>query len=926
MGEEKIDFAKLEKKWQDRWEKAKIFEAKEDLKKKKYYVLEMFPYPSGAGLHVGHAFNFVIGDVFARFKLMNGFNVIHPMGFDSLGLPAENAAIKDKKHPKDYTDASIKNFIKQQRTLGLTYDWTRQVNTADSSYYKWDQWIFLKMFEKGLVYQKEAAVNWCPKCDTILANEQVEGGRCWRHGDTEVEIKQMKQWFIKITDYADRLLEGHRNLKWPEKTIAMQKNWIGKSFGTEIDFEINDEKWPIFTTRPDTIFGVTFMVVSSQHKKLWDLVTPKQKKEVEKFLKKLKSVSEKELADMEKEGVFTGSYAINPANGKKVPVYAGNFVVADYGAGMVMAVPAHDQRDFEFAKKYKIPIRQVIAPKKVSYMIIEKSLPREVFSKINSYGEVVIEKTDKDWGEFARVYLDSRKEKELIEFLEKNLLSKSKDGGAWYADSVGTSNIIVFPKKHFIISEENEYKKYFEYGIKLGIPQEQLNHEVRAWTESGKLLNSKEFDGIDNEEAKKKITEWLITKKLARKTVNYKLRDWSVARQRYWGTPIPLIHCSKCGIVPVPEKDLPVELPKEVKFGEGNPLLTNEKWLKVKCPKCNGKAIREANTMDTFVNSSWYFLRYCDPKNDKEIFSKEKAKYWMPVDLYIGGAEHACMHLIYCRFYTMFLHDIGLVDFDEPAPRLFHQGMINDANGEKMSKSKGNVVEPLETMAKYGVDTTRFFVMSEASPDKGFNWSDAAIQGALRIINKIMLIPQAIGFGKDSQEFLFKLNNSIKNITAQIETIDYRKVSIELRELFDLISKQSEISKESFGKALKLLSPFCPHIAEELWEKIGNNKTGKDFISIADWPKYEEIKQKVIKEDLNEKIINNIKPIIEKFPDKKNVYLYVMPFEVDRVDAKKISKAIGKMVDVWPVNDSKKYDPEGRAKKALPGKPGVYFE
>lgn len=809
--EQKIDFAKIEKKWQDKWEAAKVFEATEDPKKKKYYVLEMFPYPSATGLHMGHTFNFTIGDVAARFKRMQGFNVLHPMGFDSLGLPAENAAIKAGEHPEDYTNNSIKNFTKQQRTLGLTYAWERQVNTADPSYYKWDQWIFLKMFEKGLVYEKEAAVNWCSKCNTILANEQVQNGKCWRHEDTEVEIKQMKQWFLKITDYADRLLEGHKTLNWPEKTIAMQKNWIGKSYGTEINFEINGKVWPVFTTRPDTIFGVTFVVISAQHTILNELVTKEQKQEVEKFLKELRSVSEKELAEMEKEGVFTGSYAINPATKEKVPVYAGNFVVADYGAGMVMAVPAHDQRDFEFAKKYGIEIKQVID------------------------GKIT---------------------------------------------------------------------------------------ESRAWTEAGKLINSKEFDGISNEEAKKKISDWLISQNKAKRVVNYKLRDWSVARQRYWGTPIPLIHCEKCGIVPVPEKDLPVKLPKEVKFGVGNPLLTNEKWLNVECPKCKGKARREANTMDTFVNSSWYFLRYCDPHNDKEIFAKEKAKYWMPVDLYVGGAEHACMHLIYSRFYTMFLHDIGLIDFEEPAPRLFHQGMINGADGEKMSKSKGNGVEPLETMATYGVDATRFFMLSEASPDKGFNWSDKGIQGSTRIINKIWKVANEIKFGKDSEEFLVKLNATIKNVTEQIEKIDYRKSTIEIRELFDVISKEKEISKESFEKAIKLIAPFCPHIAEEIWEKLGN----KGFISSAEWPKYEEIKKSAKQEDLNEKIASQLKPIVEKYADKKNIYLYVMPFEIKQVDSDKIGEAIGKTVKIFAVNDSDKYDPENKAKKALPGKPSIFVE
>lgn len=816
--DKKIDFAKIEKKWQDKWEKDKVFEVTENPKKKKFYVLEMFPYPSGEGIHMGHAFNYTIGDVYSRFKLMQGFNVLHPMGFDALGLPAENAAIKAKTNPEDYTNKAIKNFIKQQKTLGLTYDWSRQVNTADPNYYMWDQWIFLKMFEKGLVYEKEAPVNWCPKCNTILANEQVQGGKCWRHEDTDVEVKNVRQLFLKITDYADRLLEGHKNLKWPEKTIAMQKNWIGKSFGTEVDFEVNGKKWPIFTTRVDTIFGVTFMVVAAQHPKLNELVTKEQKKQVDAFLKKLKSVSEKDLAEMEKEGVFTGSYAINPATGKKIPIWAANFVIADYGSGMVMA-DAHDQRDLEFAHKYKINL-------------IETILPED---------------------------------------------GKSTDP----------------------------------------------NKSSRAFTDYGILVNSGEFSGLKSKEAIEKISAWLEKQKKARKVVNFKLRDWSVARQRYWGTPIPLVHCDKCGLVPIPEKDLPVKLPKEVKFGEGNPLLTNKEWLDVKCPKCKGEAQREANTMDTFVNSSWYFFRYCDPQNKKEIFSKEKAKYWMPVDLYIGGAEHACMHLIYCRFYTMFLKDLGLINFEEPAPRLFHQGMINDQNGERMSKSKGNVVEPLTTMEKYGVDTTRFFLMSEASPDKGFNWTDTGIQGSLRIINKIWNISENIKFGKDSEELLIKLNKTIKNITEQIETIDYRKSTIELRELFDVISKQKEISKESFGKALKILSPFCPHIAEELWEKLGN----KGFISMAEWPKAEESKEKKSKEDLNEKIIFQVSETIEKIsPDAKEVIIYVMPFEINSVNKEKIAKALGKKVEIFAVNDPKKVDPKGLSRKSLPGKPAVYLE
>jgi leucyl-tRNA synthetase len=575
------------------------------------------------------------------------------------------------------------------------------VSTADPDYYKWDQWIFLKMFEKGLAYQKESAVNWCPSCKTVLANEQAQNGTCDRC-ETKVEIKHLKQWFLKITDYADRLLEGHKKLDWPQRTIAMQKNWIGKSHGTEIEFEINGKSWPIFTTRPDTIFGVTFMVVSAQHQDLMGLVTKEQKQEVETFLKKLKSVSEKELENLEKEGVFTGSYAINPADGEKVPVYAGNFVVADYAGGMVMAVPAHDQRDFEFAKKYKIDIKQVI---------------------------------------------------------------------------------------------EGELTK------------------TRAYSEGGNLVNSQDFNGLDNQEAKKKITDWLIKEKKARRVINYKLRDWGISRQRYWGTPIPIIYCKKCGSIPVPEKELPVKLPKEVKFGEGNPLETNENWIKTKCPKCGGEARRETDTMDTFVNSSWYFLRYCDPHNNTEIFDKKKVKEWLPVGLYIGGAEHACMHLIYSRFYTMFLKDLGLINFEEFAPRLFHQGMVNAEGGEKMSKSKGNVVLPETVSEKYGIDTARYFLASLASPDKNIDWSDKGISGSLRFVKKIFNTYETIKKGKDSEEMIRKLNNSTNNVSKQIENLEYRKASIELKELFDLISKQKEVSKQTLENSLKLLSPFCPHIA-----------------------------------------------------------------------------------------------------------------
>jgi leucyl-tRNA synthetase len=977
---DEINFAEIEKKWQDKWEKEKTFEVSENSNKEKFYVLEMFPYPSGSGLHMGHAWNYTIGDILARFKIMQGFNVLHPMGYDALGLPAENAAIQAGTHPEDYTNESIINFTKQFKSIGLSYDWSRMVNTASPEYYKWDQWIFLKMFEKGLAYQKESAVNWCPKCNTVLANEQVRDGKCWRHEDTSVKIKHLKQWFLKITDYADELYENLDNMDWPERTRAMQKNWIGKSHGTEIDFEINGETWPIFTTRPDTIFGVTFMVVSAQHTRLDELVTKEQRKEVDKFLKKLKSVSEKDVGDLEKEGVFTGSYATNPANGEKVPIYAGNFVVADYGAGMVMAVPAHDRRDYEFAKKYKIEIKQVIeAPEgntnkvytdKYGVLInsgdIEKNKKllnalkkiKEVSDKVNIdfwllgglacgfyYGKIyrkfgdldLIVKGKKDYIKFCKLLENNGyvkvSEKKLTENLV-NSIYKNKEGieidiGP-NIEEFGLNNkdfeeqekelggvICKVLSKRFLL----ELKKYL-YN-KRGYEKDKL--DLDALNDKDVRIEVIDFNGLKSKDAIVKITEWLTQKGRARSVVNFRLRDWGVSRQRYWGTPIPIIHCDKCGAVPVPEKDLPIALPKDVKFGDGNPLETNDKWLNVKCPKCGGNSKRESDTMDTFVNSSWYFLRFCDPNNNEEIFDKEKAKYWSPVDTYIGGAEHTCMHLIYSRFYVKFLRDLGLINFDEPAKKLFHQGMLSGEGGVKMSKSKPETcILPEVVSDKYGIDTARFFLSGLASPDKNIDWSEKGINGSVRFLKRIIELFEK-DVKKDSPEISSLLNETIRDVTVQLDTFEYRPATIRLKELFDLLVKEGGASKKTLESALKMLSPFCPHITEELWEKMGNKK----FISLADWPKTNE--SKILKKgnniDLNSKIILDIKEIISKVKnDVKNVYLYVMPFELEKIDNKKISKDIGKDVKVFSVNDSEKYDPENKSKRAKPGKVSVYLE
>jgi leucyl-tRNA synthetase len=722
------ELTSLHTKWQQAWEDEKLFEVVEDSKKKKYYLLEMFPYPSGSGLHMGHALNYTIGDIYARYKIMTGYNVMHPMGYDALGLPAENAAIKENTHPEEYTKNSIQNFIKQQKSLGITYDWSRLVNTSSPEFYKWDQWIFLKMYEKGLAYKKESPVNWCPKCNTVLANEQVHNGTCWRHEDTKVEVKNLSQWFFKITEYADELNDMSQLDDWPDLIKKLQTNWIGKSYGSEVVFTINNEAWPVFTTRPDTLMGVTFVVVSAQHSKLMSIVTDEKRNEVQKFVEEQSSVSEEDIDQLEKKGVFTGAYATHPITGEQVPVWAGNFVLAHYGSGMVMAVPGHDQRDYDFAKKYDIPIKQVI---------------------------------------------------------------QTKEG---------------------------------------------VSIEKEAFTGKGHLINSGEFDGLDSDDAKKKITSFLQKNKKGKQTINYRLRDWLVSRQRYWGTPIPIIHCDTCGEVPVPEKELPVTLPKDVQFGEGNPLLSSESFVNVKCPKCGKPAKRETDTMDTFVNSSWYQLRYADPTNTDNIFDPKKAQYWNPVDFYIGGKEHACMHLIYFRFYYKFLRDMKLVKGDEPVKRLFNQGMLHGEDGNKMSKSLGNVIDPLDEIEKHGVDALRIFLVSVGAPESDFNWSNKGIQGTHKFLDRVLQYFETVKIGESSPLTVSKTHLVIKEITEDIEKMKFNLAIIKLREFFTAL--HNEESKEVLEIFLKLLTPFGPHIAEELWHKIGNN----NFISAATWPKLNEKK------------------------------------------------------------------------------------
>src|SRR3989344_1732744 len=821
-----IDFSKMEKKWQKKWVESGIFKAGENSKKDKYYVLEMFPYPSASYLHMGHVRCYSIGDIIARYKRMKGFSVLYPIGFDAFGLPAENAAIKDKIHPKKYTENAIKNIERLMKAIGLSYDWDRSLSTCDSSYYKWNQWIFLKMFEKGIAYRKKAPVNWCPSCKTVLANEEVINGKCWRC-DSEVILEQLEQWFLKITDYADELLAGLDKIEWPEKVKSMQRNWIGKSEGTKVIFELEGSKKNIevFTTSPDTLMGVTFLVYAAHHPFVKELVQgTSHEKEYEGFIRKM-SASQKLDAEKSKDGFFIVKYALHPLTGEEIPIYASNFVLADYGTGVVMAVPAHDQRDFEFAKKYKIDIKIVIEP------IGEKSID-----------------------------LKSMKE---------------------------------------------------------------------AYVSGGMLVNSGEFNGLVHEEAKEHITKALEYKNKGGKVVEYRLRDWLISRQRYWGTPIPIIYCDDCGAVPVSEKDLPVILPEKVEFtGKGNPLAGNSKFLNVKCPKCGGKGRRESDTMATFFDSSWYFLRYCDSNNKKKIFDEKKVDYWMPADQYVGGVEHAVLHLLYSRFFTKFLRDIKLLKFDEPFLRLFNQGIVHK-DGQRMSKSKNNTVTAEEIADRYGIDSARLFLSFVASPEKDIEWDSHGIEGAYRMVNRFISLSDKIG-GKCDELMEHKINKILKIMDECYSKFEFNKSIILFMDLVNYLSDKSQVPKNLFEKMILAISPVIPHVAEEMWEKIGNKK----MVIEQKWPEFDEkkIDEKFDKaEEASLRVVSDILNILKIIKERtgkegEKVYLYIIPNEEGFYSADLIENRTGRKVFIYKVNDKNKYDPESKAQKAKPQKPAIYIE
>jgi leucyl-tRNA synthetase len=817
------NFKKAEKKWQKAWKDAGIFKAEDKSQKKKFYCLEMLPYPSGEGLHVGHTRNYTIGDAYARYKRMQGFNVLYPMGWDSFGLPSENAAIKKGIHPNKSVNQSIASMKVRLNALGSSHDWDREIATHDPENYKWDQWLFLKLLEHGLIYRKKSTGNWCPKCQTTLANEDVKAGLCWRC-DSEVIQKQLYQWFAKTTDYADELLEGLDKIRFSNRLKTLQKNWIGKSQGVEVYFKESETKetLPVFTTRPDTLYSCTFLVFAPEHQKVKEwVIGTKYEKPVREFLERTKKLNELDRISKDKDGLFIGKYAINPVNGEKIPIYIANFVILGYGTGIVLA-DAHDQRDFEFAKKYDIPLKFVISP----------------------------------------------------------------DGNPSDASKAN-----------------------------------------RAYTNDGILFNSRKFSGMHNRKALPLMIQWIVDNKNGRKVTNYKLRDWNLSRQRYWGAPIPIIYCEKCGAVPVPEKDLPVKLPLKVDFAKKglSPLATSKSFINTKCPKCKGLGKRETDTMTTFVDSSWYFLRYCDPKNGKQMFDKKKVNYWMPVDQYIGGIEHAVGHLMHSRFITKFLKKIGYLDFDEPFKKLLNQGMVN-LHGVKMSKSKGNVVDPLDVIAKHGADTLRSYQLFIAQPDTSYEWSEKEVIGIDRFINKVSNMHEL----KDCEKKVYTdsiTQKKIQIVTAYTEELQFNKSLIELIDFANKIEKYP--SKYAIKVLLKMLAPFAPHVCEETWHLMGE----KTLIATESWPTFDKkkINEKVEKtEELLDKTaedIQHICKIVGKDTIKK-ICLYVIPPECKQYEncAEFLIKKFKANISVFAVNDPKKFDPQGKAKKAKPGRPAIYLE
>ncbi len=801
----------IEKKWQKIWKDTKAFQTVEDPAKKKYYVLEMFPYPSG-NLHMGHVRNYSIGDVVARFKKMQGFNVLHPMGFDAFGMPAENAAIKNGTPPAKWTYSNIENMTRQQEALGLSYDWDREVMTCREDYYKHTQKLFEIFYKRGLAYKKEAKVNWCDGCHTVLANEQVEDGKCWRC-KTEVVKKDLSQWFLKITDYADRLLADLELLPgWPERVKTMQKNWIGRSTGTEFSFAVEglEERIPVYTTRVDTVFGVTYMVLAPEHPIVKKLIetNPDQEK-ILAFIDEVKNENDIERTSetAEKRGMFTGGYAIHPMTGARVPIWIANYVLYEYGTGAVMAVPTHDERDFAFAKKYDLPMKLVVQ---------------------NEAGDL------------------------------------------------------------------------------------DLSSMEEAYHDDGILVDSGEFTGLSSAEGRKAITKQFEEMGIGHEKVNYRLRDWLISRQRYWGCPIPVINCPHCGPVLVPEKDLPVRLPEDVDFVAGalSPLQTSESFLHCQCPQCGADALRETDTMDTFIDSSWYFIRYGDPHNETEPFSKEKGNYWMPVDQYIGGIEHAILHLLYSRFFVKVLQDEGMLDTPEPFTNLLCQGMVLK-DGGKMSKSVGNVVSPEEILEKYGADTARLFILFAAPPEKDLAWSDQGVEGSYRFLRRVWTIvgrylelakTDAGTLSEEEKDLRRRLHMTIAKVTADLDgRFNFNTAISSVMELVNAMYLYAEkhdavdaaFAKELLRALLLLLAPFVPHITEELWQLLGEKE---ESVHAAAWPEVDgsalTVEEAELAVQVNGKVRGVVKMPVDADEETVAAAAKALPEVVKHLEGKTIVKCI----------------------------------
>ncbi len=801
----------IEKKWQEYWQEHNTFKTEYDESKEKYYVLEMFPYPSG-NLHMGHVRNYSIGDVVARFKKMKGFNVLHPMGWDAFGMPAENAAIKHGIAPKNWTLDNIENMKLQQKSLGLSYDWDREVATCKEDYYKWTQWLFQQFYKKGLAYKKEAKVNWCEHCHTVLANEQVIDGLCWRC-DNKVEKKDLSQWFLRITDYADRLLDDLDTLDhWPSRVKLMQKNWIGRSEGTQFSFEVPEinERVAVYTTRVDTVYGVSYIVLAPEHPFTERLISGKENEaELRAFVDRMRNMSDidRTSTDAEKEGMFTGAYAKNPMSGEDVPIWIANYVLVDYGTGAVMGSPAHDERDWEFAKKYNLPIKPVV----------------------------------------------------------------SHEGEEYSLDAWQTS--------------------YHDDGI---------------------TVNSGEFDGLTSEETRVAITKRFEEQGIGEGKTNFRLRDWLISRQRYWGVPIPVCYCEHCGEQLIPEDQLPVCLPEDVNFVAGaiSPLATSESFLNTTCPKCGGPARRETDTMDTFIDSSWYFLRYTDARNDKEAFNKKIADYWMNVDQYIGGIEHAILHLLYSRFFVKVLHDLGLVEANEPFKGLLTQGMVLK-EGSKMSKSKGNVVSPEEIVNTYGADTARLFILFAAPVDRDLDWSDQGVEGSYRFLGRVWRIIDAYqqaaaknvtgDLTKEETALRRELHRVIKKVTEDLDNnFNFNTAISAVMELVNAMyqhkdkneSVNANLANELTRNLVLLLAPFTPHITEELWHELGQT----DSVHAQQWPVYEEAALVVDEIELAVQVNGKVRDKIVVATSATKEEIEEQAFASDRVkeftDGKTVAKVI----------------------------------